>query len=170
MQISFAVAAKLISAFVFATRIVQSLYFLNPKFQAYSHLYGCTARFMWDKKNPKTGFLTTRLISDGTNNTYGPPDMNDNTIIKRVYCDGSEKTLQACRRETVPACDRFAGVQCRGIVIVYPCDDMFDSCFCNCISLPLKTLGTFILSLWRVASHLICYKEILSKCDYIPDG
>ena len=33
-QISFAV----ISAFVFATRIVQSLYFLNMKFQASSHL------------------------------------------------------------------------------------------------------------------------------------
>ena len=29
---------KLISAFVFATWIVQSLYFLNPKFQASSHL------------------------------------------------------------------------------------------------------------------------------------
>ena len=37
-QISFAVTAKLISAFVFATQIVQSLYFLNPKFQASSHL------------------------------------------------------------------------------------------------------------------------------------
>ena len=37
-QISFAVTAKLISAFVFASRIVQSLYFLNPKFQASSHL------------------------------------------------------------------------------------------------------------------------------------
>ena len=36
-QISFAVTAKLISAFVFATQIVQSLYFLNPKFQASSH-------------------------------------------------------------------------------------------------------------------------------------
>ena len=33
-----AVTAKLISAFVFATKIVQSLYFLNPKFQASSHL------------------------------------------------------------------------------------------------------------------------------------
>ena len=30
--------AKLISAFVFATQIVQSLYFLNPKFQASSCL------------------------------------------------------------------------------------------------------------------------------------
>ena len=33
-QISFVVTAKLIRAFVFAT---QSLYFLNPKFQASSH-------------------------------------------------------------------------------------------------------------------------------------
>ena len=30
--------AKLISAFVFTTRIVQSLYFLNPNFQASGHL------------------------------------------------------------------------------------------------------------------------------------
>ena len=37
-QISFAVTAKLISYFVLATRIVQSLYFLHPKFQASSHL------------------------------------------------------------------------------------------------------------------------------------
>ena len=37
-QISFAVTAKLISAFVFATRIVQSLYYLNPKFQASRHI------------------------------------------------------------------------------------------------------------------------------------
>ena len=32
MQISFAVTAELISAIVFAIRIVQSLYYLNPKF------------------------------------------------------------------------------------------------------------------------------------------
>ena len=39
-QISFAVTAKLISAFVFATQIVQFLYFLHPKFPAstLSHL------------------------------------------------------------------------------------------------------------------------------------
>ena len=37
-QISFTVTAKLISIFVFATGIVQSLFFLNPKFQASSHL------------------------------------------------------------------------------------------------------------------------------------
>ena len=36
LQISFAVTAKLISAFVFATRIVQFLFYLNPKFQASS--------------------------------------------------------------------------------------------------------------------------------------
>ena len=37
VQISF-VTAKLISTFVFATRIVQCLFFLNPKFLACSHL------------------------------------------------------------------------------------------------------------------------------------
>ena len=38
MQISFAVTAKLIGAFVFAIRIVQFLFYLNTKFQASSHL------------------------------------------------------------------------------------------------------------------------------------
>ena len=37
-QISFAVTAKLISIFVFTTRIIQFLYFLNPKFPVSSHL------------------------------------------------------------------------------------------------------------------------------------
>ena len=37
-QISCAVTAQLISAFVFAMRIVQSLFYLNPKIQASSHL------------------------------------------------------------------------------------------------------------------------------------
>ena len=37
-QISFAVTAKLVSAFVFATRIVHFPFFLNPKFQASSCL------------------------------------------------------------------------------------------------------------------------------------
>ena len=37
-QISFPVTAKLISAFVFTTRVVQFIFFLNPKFQASSHL------------------------------------------------------------------------------------------------------------------------------------
>ena len=37
-QISCAVIAQLISAFVFATRVVQFLYFLNPKFQASSYI------------------------------------------------------------------------------------------------------------------------------------
>ena len=37
-QISCAVTAQLISAFVFVTWIVQSLYFLNPKFRASSYL------------------------------------------------------------------------------------------------------------------------------------
>ena len=44
----------LISAFVFATRIVQSLYYLGPKFLASSHFRGCTARVVSDLvENPE---------------------------------------------------------------------------------------------------------------------
>ena len=66
MQISFAVTAKLISTFVFSTLIVESLCFLNPKFQAYNHLlwlYSLVLCQNWSE-TPKTGFLTMRLICD----------------------------------------------------------------------------------------------------------
>ena len=58
------VTAKLISAFVFATRIVQSLYFLNPKIQASSHLLLLYSLVCIGpgQKTPKTGFLRTRHI------------------------------------------------------------------------------------------------------------
>ena len=47
-QISFAITAKLISSFVFATWIVQSLYFVNPKFQASSHIQKlCSLVCVW---------------------------------------------------------------------------------------------------------------------------
>ena len=42
VQISCAVTAQLISTFVFASWIEQSIYFLNPKFQASS----CAAQFV----------------------------------------------------------------------------------------------------------------------------
>ena len=44
-QISFAVTAKLINAFVFAAGIVHFLFFLNPKFQATSFC-DCTGQFV----------------------------------------------------------------------------------------------------------------------------
>ena len=52
--------------FVFATRILQSLYFLNPKFQASGHLW-LYSPFCVEPgpKSPKTGFLTTRLLCKG---------------------------------------------------------------------------------------------------------
>ena len=49
--------AQLISAFIFTTCIVPYLFYLNPKFQAASHLLCLT----W-LETPKTGFLTTRLV------------------------------------------------------------------------------------------------------------
>ena len=52
-------------AFVFATYIVQFLYFLNPKSQTESlpSFSGCTAGLYWTwSETPKTGFLVTWLI------------------------------------------------------------------------------------------------------------
>ena len=50
---------KLISAFVFASRIIQSLYFLNTKFHVI--FCGCTARFMSDQVgNPEDRFFSQR--------------------------------------------------------------------------------------------------------------
>ena len=40
--------AKLISAFVFATQIVESLFFLNPNFKPLAIFSDCTARFVSD--------------------------------------------------------------------------------------------------------------------------
>ena len=53
-----AVTVKLISVFVFATQIVQSLFFQNPKFQASSHLLWLyTAWFVSDLVgNPEDRF------------------------------------------------------------------------------------------------------------------
>ena len=56
-QISFAVTAELISAFVFATWIVQSLYFLNQNFKSLAIFSGCTAQLVSDLvKNPEDQF------------------------------------------------------------------------------------------------------------------
>ena len=60
---SFAVTAKLISAFVLATRIVQFLYFLNPNFQPLTIFCDCTGWFMSDLVGTQiVGFPTHRLI------------------------------------------------------------------------------------------------------------
>ena len=75
-QISFTVTAKLISAFVFATLIVQFLFFVNPKFQASSlllRLYRSVCVRL-GRKPLRTSFLTSQLIyclselSPGENN------------------------------------------------------------------------------------------------------
>ena len=60
-----AVTAKLISAFVFATRIVQFLFYLNPKFQA-------SSSFVSDLDgNHIVGFPTRRLKFKHFNNAGG---------------------------------------------------------------------------------------------------
>ena len=91
MQISFAVTTKLISAFIFATRIVQFLYFLIPKFPASSHLlclyslvyvepvrklhcwvshgvaHIITAELCGDLVAPEEGFVSCMYDEDGLN-------------------------------------------------------------------------------------------------------
>ena len=65
-QISFAVTAKLISAFVFATRIVQFLFYLNIRNFKLLHVglfCACTGLFVSDLfGNHIVGFPTRRLI------------------------------------------------------------------------------------------------------------
>ena len=63
-QIGFAVTVKLICTFIFATQIVQFLYFLNPKFPASSHLlyvYSSVCVGPTCFENHTAGFLMTRL-------------------------------------------------------------------------------------------------------------
>ena len=63
-QYTYAKTKTQISAFVFATRIVQSLYFLNPRFHASGHLLCRVVQSglgrTWPE-TPKTSFLTTGL-------------------------------------------------------------------------------------------------------------
>ena len=57
-------SAKLISAFVFATQIVQSLYFLNTKFQASSHLvWSCSLVCVGPGQNPRKPVFLERGLN-----------------------------------------------------------------------------------------------------------
>ena len=56
------VTPQLISAFVFATEVVQSLYFLNPKCQASCYLLWMHSLVcVRPGREPRTGFLAMRL-------------------------------------------------------------------------------------------------------------
>ena len=66
-QISCAATAQLISALVFATQIVQFLFFLNLKFQVSNHLlYSWTGRFVWDL----VGSPEDRFSRDGAHSNF----------------------------------------------------------------------------------------------------
>ena len=82
-QISFAVTAKLICAFVFATRILQSFYFLNPKFQTSCHfLRLCSPVCV----RPKTGISERGSYINGTP-MYGRPAQTPTTQpFLKLFC------------------------------------------------------------------------------------
>ena len=81
--ISFAVTVKLISAFVFTIQIVQSLYYLNPKFQASSYVFcDCTARFVSNRVgNPEDRFSHNEAHI-GTDNTAKMHRLNSAVVVR----------------------------------------------------------------------------------------
>ena len=93
-QISFAVAAKLISAFVFATRIVQSLFLLNPKFQASSHLLWLysTVYVGPGRKPRRPGFSERGSITRGGNQTVFKTKKRIIMFLNQCFIMRPEKT------------------------------------------------------------------------------
>ena len=84
-QLRGTVTAKLISAFVFATWIAQSLYFLNPKFQVSSH-------FLWRYRPGCVGpgrKLRRPFFSQRGSNTRSPESM-----FVDLYCRSSLKAVK----------------------------------------------------------------------------
>ena len=86
-QISFAVTAKLISAFVFATWIVQFLFYLNPKFQASSHLLWLYSPVcIGPGRKPRRPVFSERGSYDTVAKRfpptfrYGPPTRTENRV------------------------------------------------------------------------------------------
>ena len=91
---SCAVNAQLISAFVFATLIVPFLFYLNPKFQASSHLpWFYISVCDWLHRNSRTGFLASRLTFSHAHmfTCSGNRFVNDiiNTILNDIYGERS---------------------------------------------------------------------------------
>ena len=60
--------SRIVSAFVFATRIVQFLYFLNPKFQASSHLWLYSSVCVGPGLKPQRPVFSQRGSFDSFNN------------------------------------------------------------------------------------------------------
>ena len=88
LQISFAVTAKLISAFVFGTRKVHFLFFLNPKFQASTRLLcfyspGCVGH-VW-KPHCWFSHEAAHILAELGNITYSKQDPYHN-LIKVMKC------------------------------------------------------------------------------------
>ena len=80
-QISCMVTAQVISIFLFTTLIVESLYFLNSKFQASTRLSPVVVQPGLCKtlsETPKTGFLEMSLIEE---QLFAPISLADNGEI-----------------------------------------------------------------------------------------
>ena len=106
-QISFAVTAKLISAFVFATQIVQSLYFLKLKFQASSHLLWLYSTVcVRPGGNPEDRFSQNEahiFLYSGECSTLALKYMNPNAT-KRPFRHLDVDVGKQCKRRKIMSC------------------------------------------------------------------
>ena len=80
-QISCAVTAQLISAFVFASQIVQSLYLLNPKFQASSNL-------LW--------LYSPICVAEDTFSHFAPHIISAHTLDPHLYTAAHVVSIWRC--------------------------------------------------------------------------
>ena len=94
-QISFAVTAKLISAFVFASRIVQFLFYLNPKFQA-SSSFLCLYRSFCVRpgRKPRRPVFSRRGSLHGDNIPMQQSALIVESLLKQLY-------FYVCRKQIV---------------------------------------------------------------------
>ena len=111
-QISFAVTAKLISAFVFATQRVQSLFFLNPKFQASSHLLWLYSRVCvgpgrkpecWFTHDAAQTIFDDRLGANPSTANVGAPSVTPQSILSLSY---NHADARSCLSQQQPINDR----------------------------------------------------------------
>ena len=93
-QISFTVIAKLINAFVFATRTVQSHYFLKPKFPASSHLLClCSSVCVGPVRKPHCWF------SHNMAQIYALNFDSSYCVVKLLSAQASQAPITLCRSQ-----------------------------------------------------------------------
>ena len=132
-QISFAVTAKLISAFVFATRIVQSLYFIYTKFPASSYLLWLYSPVcVGPGRKPRRPVFSQRGSSDGSSEGAKLSVLVE-SILHLVFC----VTLLSLSGIDVATCDQDQCAMWRLYLVYIRCLQHLKMCSETCYHLCL---------------------------------